>query len=41
MVVMVDPFEQVEPEVYEGIEEEVEDIGRFLGEKVGMEVILK
>jgi hypothetical protein len=38
MVVMVEPFEQVAPEVLERIEAEVEDVGRFLGESVRMEI---
>ena len=37
-VVMVDPFERVATEIEEGIEVEVEDIGRFLGVGVRMEV---
>jgi hypothetical protein len=38
-VVVVEPFEQLAPEMGEGLEAEVEDIGRFLGVKVRMEVI--
>ena len=38
VVVMVAPFEQVALEVLECIEAEVEDIGRFLGEEVKMEM---
>ncbi|HYX51466.1 MAG TPA: winged helix DNA-binding domain-containing protein, partial [Ktedonobacteraceae bacterium] len=38
VVVTVEPFEQVAPEVYERIEAEVEDIGRFLGEEVRLEM---
>jgi hypothetical protein len=37
-VVMVEPFERVATEIEEGIEVEVEDIGRFLGVEVRMEV---
>ncbi len=40
VVVIVEPFEQVAPGVHERIEAEVEDIGRFLGEEVRLEVIL-
>jgi hypothetical protein len=38
-VVMVELFERVATEIEEGIEVEVEDIGRFLGVEVRMEVI--
>src|SRR6266480_3906154 len=38
LVVMVEPFERRAPEVYEGLEAETEDIGRFLGVKVRLEV---
>jgi hypothetical protein len=38
MVVMVEPFEQVAPEVFRGIEAEIEDVGRFLGEAMRMEM---
>jgi hypothetical protein len=38
LVVMVEPFEQLAPEMNEGLEAEVEDIGRFLGEGVRLEV---
>ena len=38
LVVMVEPFELLAPEIYEGLEAEVEDIGRFLGEEVRLEV---
>ena len=38
MVVMVEPFERVAPEVFGGIEAEVEDVGRFLDEVVRMEI---
>ena len=37
-VVMVEPFEPLAPEIDEGLEMEVEDIGRFLGVEVRMEV---
>ena len=37
-VVMVEPFEWLESEINGGIKAEVEDIGRFLGEEVRMEV---
>jgi Winged helix DNA-binding domain len=38
LVVMVEPFEQLAPEMNKGLEAEVEDIGRFLGEGVRLEV---
>jgi Winged helix DNA-binding domain len=38
LVVMVEPFERLTPEIDVGFEAEVEDIGRFLGEEVRMEV---
>jgi hypothetical protein len=38
-VVMVEPFEQLAPEVCKGLEAEAEDFGRFLGEEVRLEVI--
>ena len=38
LVVMVEPFEQLVSEIDEGLEAEVEDIGRFLGVKVRLEV---
>jgi hypothetical protein len=38
LVVMVEPFEQLAPRIDVGLEAEVEDIGRFLGEGVRMEV---
>jgi hypothetical protein len=38
LVVMVEPFEQLAPELNEGLEAEVEDIGRFLSEEVRLEV---
>jgi hypothetical protein len=41
LVVMVEPFEQLAPEIDKGLEAEVEDIGRFLGEGVRLEVILQ
>lgn len=37
-VVMVEPFERLAPEIGEGLEMEIEDIGRFLGVEVRMEV---
>ncbi len=40
LVVMVEPFEGLAPEIVGGLEVEVEDIGRFLGVEVGMEVII-
>lgn len=36
-VVMVEPFERFTPEVYAGIEAEVQDVGRFLGGEVKLE----
>jgi hypothetical protein len=39
LVVMVEPFDRLVPEIYKGLEAEVEDIGRFLGVNVAMEVI--
>jgi len=39
LVVMVEPFEHLAPEIDEGLEKEVEDIARFLGERVRLEVI--
>jgi winged helix DNA-binding protein len=41
LVVMVEPFEQLAAEIDEELEAEVEDIGRFLGEEVRLEVILQ
>ena len=38
-VVMVEPFERIAPELVEGLEAEIEDIARFLGVEVRMEVI--
>ena len=38
LVVMVEPFEQLTPEINEGLEAEGEDIARFLGEGVRLEV---
>src|SRR6266568_6889986 len=38
LIVMVEPFEQLAPEIYKGLEAEIEDMGRFLGEEVRMEV---
>ena len=38
-VMMVEPFERLAPEIDEGLQAEVEDIGRFLGVEVRMEVI--
>src|SRR5690349_13284059 len=35
----VKPFEQLAPEIYEGLEAEIEDIDRFLGVEVRLEVI--
>jgi hypothetical protein len=37
LVVMVEPFEQLTPEVYAGLEAEVTDLGRFLGVKVTLQ----
>jgi hypothetical protein len=37
-VVMVDPFERLAPEIDEGLEAEIEDMARFLGVEVRMEV---
>jgi len=37
-VVMVEPFEWLAPEIDEGLESEIEDIARFLGVNVRMEV---
>jgi hypothetical protein len=39
LVVMVEPFERLAPEIDEGLEAEVEDIGRFLGERARLEVV--
>jgi DNA glycosylase AlkZ-like len=39
LVVMVEPFEQLAPEIYEGLEAEVEDIARFLGGKTSLHLI--
>ena len=39
LVVMVEPFERLAPEIDEGLEAEVEDIGRFLGVEVRLEVV--
>jgi hypothetical protein len=38
LVVMVEPFEQLAPEINEGLEAEIEDIARFLGVSVRMVV---
>ncbi len=38
LIVMVEPFEQLAPEIYKGLEAEAEDIARFLGVKVRLEV---
>src|SRR6266568_488345 len=38
LVVMVEPFEQLAPELYKGLEAEAEDIARFLGVNVRIEV---
>ena len=38
LVVMVEPFEQLAPEIDEGLEAEIEDMARFLGEGVRLEV---
>jgi len=38
LVVIVEPFEQLAPEIYIGLEAEAEDIARFLGVKVRLEV---
>ena len=38
LVVMVEPFERLASEIYEGIEAEIEDIARFLGVNVRLEV---
>src|SRR6266487_5152152 len=38
LIVIVEPFEQLEPEKYEGLEAEIEDIARFLGVKVRLKV---
>jgi hypothetical protein len=38
LVVMVEPFERLVPEIDRGLEEEVEDMARFLGVEVRMEV---
>jgi hypothetical protein len=38
LVVMVEPFEQLAPEVNEGLEAETEDVGRFLSVRVRLEV---
>jgi Winged helix DNA-binding domain len=38
-VVMVEPFERLAPEIDGGLEAEVEDMARFLGEEVRMEMI--
>jgi uncharacterized protein YcaQ len=39
LVVMVESFERFAPEIDEGLELEVEDIGRFLGVEVRVEVV--
>ena len=39
-VVMIEPFERLVPEIDVGLEEEVEDMARFLGVEVRMEVII-
>ena len=39
LVVMVKPFEQLAPEIYEGLVAETEDIARFLGVRVWLAVI--
>src|SRR6266480_5275990 len=38
LVAMVEPFERLASEIYEGIEAEIEDIARFLGVEVRLEV---
>ena len=38
LVVMVEPFERLAPEIYDGLEAEIEDIARFLGVNVRLEV---
>ncbi len=38
LVVMVEPFEQLAPKIDEGLEVEVEDMARFMGEEVRLEV---
>ncbi len=38
LVVMVEPFEQLAPEIEEGLEAEAADIARFLGEEARLEV---
>src|SRR6266487_5097104 len=40
LVVMVEPFERLAPEIYDGLEAEIEDIARFLGVNVRLEVII-
>ena len=39
-VVMVEPFERLAPEIDVGLQVEVEDMARFLGVEVRMEVII-
>jgi winged helix DNA-binding protein len=39
LVVMVEPFEQLAPDMYAGLEAETEDIARFLGVKAMLQVI--
>src|SRR6266487_1192837 len=38
LVAMVEPFEQLAPEIYKGLEAEIEDIARFLGVNARLEV---
>jgi len=38
LIVMVEPFEQLAPEIYKGLEAEIEDIARFLGVNARLEV---
>ncbi|HEY6285096.1 MAG TPA: winged helix DNA-binding domain-containing protein [Ktedonobacteraceae bacterium] len=38
-VVMVEPFEQLAPEIYEGLETETEDLARFLGVKTSLRLM--
>ena len=39
VVLMVEPFERLTPEIDQGLEAEVEDMARFLGVEVRREVI--
>ena len=39
LVVIVEPFEQLAPEIYKGLEAEAEDIARFLGVRVTLRVM--